>query len=103
MNIVDNPTDLLNHIVNIENAYLIKIKCIACSECGFIKYKNPIIKNDLIIIGEYSYPFNLIETITIRCKDCYRKTESKYKVSNNYLKQLLNDETIKELLHHKLM
>lgn len=93
--LVSTPQEAVDNIC--ENAYNIKIKCLACSESRFISYVPLIIQNGILTIGEHSFPLKLIEMITIRWKNEYGKWEKKYKVDSRYFRQFFNDEAIQEL------
>lgn len=101
--ILNNPNELKNYILNLKDAYIIKIKCIGCTESKYIKYENPIIKGNILIIGNYKYPFDLIESISIRTNNEYIKEEYSYKISSNYLKMLLENNVQQELKKYGLI
>lgn len=89
---------------DIEDAYLIKVKCIVCSSGGFIDFQKPIIKDGFLIIGDVKYPSYLIEEITIRFRGAMiGKYEMKYRVQSSVLKKLLNEDVQVELDKHKLI
>ena len=67
LELVSTPQEAVSSIS--DNVYNIKIKCLACSESKFIPYAPPIIQEGTLIIGEHSFPLNLIEMVTIRWKD----------------------------------
>ncbi len=95
LELVSTPQEAVSSIS--DNVYNIKIKCLACSESKFIPFAPPIIQEGIMIIGEHSFPLNLIEMVTIRWKDNYGKWEKKYKVESRYFRQFFNDATIQEL------
>lgn len=101
MELVSTPREAVSSIS--DNVYNIKIKCLACSESKFIPYVPPIIQEGTLIIGEHSFPLNLIEMVTIRWKDNYGKWERKYKVESRYFRQFLNDAAIQELERFELL
>lgn len=98
--LVSTPQEAVDNIC--ENAYNIKIKCLACSESQFISYVPLIIQDGILIIGEHSFPLKLIEMITVRWKDEYGKWEKKYKVDSRYFRQFFTNEVIQELEGFKL-
>lgn len=99
---IETPKDLKYSILDLEDAYVIKIKCILVSNNKFIPYINPIFKDDFLIIGNYSYPLDLIQQVVIRKNHHIYKEETSYNISTAYLKSLLNDQTINKLKKYNL-
>lgn len=93
--LVSSPEEAIANIP--EEAYNIKLKCLACSESKFIPYVTPIMQDEILIIGEHSFPLKLIEMVTARWKDEYGKREAKYKVDSRYFRQFFNECAIQEL------
>lgn len=99
--LVNTPKEAVDIIC--EDVYNIKIKCLACSESRFIPYVSPNIQDGTLIIGKHSFPFKLIEMVTVRGKNEYGKWETKYKVDSRYFRQFFNEETIQELERFELL
>ena len=99
--LVSTPQEAIDIIC--EDVYNIKIKCLACSESGFIPYVPPSIQDGTLVIGEHSYPLRMVEMIIVRCKNEYRKWERKYKVNSRYFRQFFNEEAIQELERFDLL
>lgn len=97
---VSTPLEAVSKVC--DNAYAIKIKCLACSESQFIPYNPPIIQDGTLVIGHHSFPLKLIEVVTARYKHTYGKQETKYKVESGYFRQFLNDTAIQELKKFEL-
>lgn len=95
MEYVKEPLEAVEKIP--DNAYLVKIKCLGCSETNFLQYEKPIIKNNKLFIGKLAFPFNLIEMITFRNKTIYGKYEESYKVESTYFYKFFNEKAILEL------
>lgn len=95
--ILNTPLNLKNYILNKEDAYVIKVKCIGCTETKFFEYVMVHIKDNVLSISEHEFPLNLIESVTIKTNNKYFKQEITYKISNNYLISLLNEDAKKEL------
>ena len=97
--IVNSPYEIIDVIPNYK-PYVIKIKCICCTENSFIKYENPVITEHKLKIGMSSYPIKLIEKFTIRYYDeeFDSKEEIQFKVSSKYFAALLNDDAKESLL-----
>lgn len=95
LDLVNTPQEAISFIDT--DAYNIKIKCLACSESAFIPYRKPFEDNGKLVIGEYSFPLNLIEMVTVRCKNQFCRWETKYKVDSRYFKQFLSDAALQEL------
>lgn len=96
--VVDNPKYIMATIQNY-NPYIIKIKCICCSETSFMNYETPIETEDKLKIGKSSFPIKLIERITIRYRDeLLGASEIQFKVSSQYFLQFLNDDAKESLL-----
>lgn len=55
LNLVNTPQEAIAFIGT--DAYNIKIKCLACSESGFIQYERPYEANGKLIIGGAFFPF----------------------------------------------
>ena len=101
--ILDNPKVLIDEIINTEGIYNIRIKCLGCRAGAFIPYSIPVIQENLLRIGEHSYPIDIIEEITFRCKYEWGRQEYVYRMSSAYLKQFLNEQTRTYLLKLKLL
>lgn len=97
--IVNSPYEIIDVIHNYK-PYVIKIKCICCTENSFIKYEDPVITEHKLKIGMSSYPIKLIERVTIRYynKEFDFKEEIQFKVSSKYFAALLNDDAKESLL-----
>lgn len=97
--IVNSPYEIIDVIPDYK-PYVIKIKCICCTETGFIAYENPIVTEHKLTIGIRSYPIKLIEKVTIRYYDeeFDSKEEIQFKVSSKYFAALLNDDAKESLL-----
>lgn len=82
--IVNSPYEIIDVIPDYK-PYVIKIKCICCTETGFIAYENPIVTEHKLTIGIRSYPIKLIERVTIRyySKEFDFKEEIQFKVSSS--------------------
>lgn len=95
MELVSTPEEAVGSIH--ENAYNIKIKCLACSESKFIPYGQPVIRNRTLTIGKHSFPLRLVEMVTVRGRDENHRWEIRYKVDSMYFRQFLNDIALQEL------
>lgn len=93
--LVSTPEEAVGSIH--ENAYNIKIKCLACSESKFIPYVQPVIWNGTLTIGEHSFPLRLVEMVTVRCRNEHHRWEIRYKVYGMYFRQFLNEIALQEL------
>ena len=91
--LVNEPEDIVDLLKDMEDIYLIKVKCIACSESVFFPYVIPQIEGEALVIGERSFPIRMVEKITIRKNVEELRIEEQYKVSNSYLKSFLDDES----------
>lgn len=92
--LVSTPEEAVGFIH--ENAYNIKIKCLACSDSKFIPYEEPVIRDGTLTIGKHSFPLRLAEMITVRYRNEYHKQEMRYKVDRMYFRQFLNDTALQE-------
>lgn len=93
--LVSTPEEAISRIHG--EAYIIKIKCLACTESRFINYAPPIIHDGKLVIGEHSFPIKLIEMVTVRWRDEFGKYENRYKVESRYFRQFLNNAALDEL------
>ena len=100
LNLVNTPQEAISF--NDTDAYNIKIKCLACSESGFIEYERPYEDNGKLIIGKHSFPLNLIEMVTVRCKNQFSRWETQYKVDSRYFRQFLSEAALQELEEFEL-
>ncbi len=98
--IVSTPQETVNYISS--NVYNIKIKCLGGSESNFIPYVPPMVYDGALVIEEHSFSINLIEIITVRCKNEYGKREEKYKADSRYFRHFFNDDVIHELERFEL-
>lgn len=102
--IMNNPKEIINRVGIINGVFAIKIKCIGCSSNNrFLTYETPRIEDDLIIIDNNSFPYDLIENVEIKFKFKNDFYINRYKVANKYLKQFLNKEVTKKLKKHDLI
>ena len=103
--IVENFEELYDKLTEeIEDAYLIRVKCIACSGGEFLKFETPLLREDFLVIGDTKYPFKLIEDVVVRVHDKWLgKYEYKYKIKSSVLKELLKSEIQEELGKYKLI
>lgn len=95
LNLVNTPQEAISF--NDTDAYNIKIKCLACSESAFIPFTELYEDNGKLVIGKHSFPINLIEMVTVRYKNEFRRWEEKYKVDSRYFRQFLGDAALQEL------
>ena len=95
INIVETPQKIFDSIQI--KPYIIKIKCLACSETKFLPYVEPVIKNGTLYIGSSSFPLDLIEKVTVRHTWEYEKEETVFKVNSLYFRQFLNEEAKQKL------
>lgn len=85
--------DIVQTIKNLPaQPYVIKMKCIGCEEALFRPYEKPVIENELLSIGTWKYPADLIETVTVRIRfDNGSKEEYSYRVAQHYIRKQLNE------------
>jgi len=95
LNVVNTPQEAISF--SDMDAYNIKIKCLVCSESRFIQYERPYEDKGKLVIGEHSFPLNLIELVTVRFKDEFRRWEERYKVDSRYFRQFLSEAALQEL------
>ena len=93
----EEPIDIFKEINNINDIYLIRIKCVCGTKINWIPYIEPIIENNILKIGNDFFPLRLIEEVNLRCKLSYGKEDITLKTSALYLVSLLNDKAAKEL------
>lgn len=101
--VVGTPEEALEKVFY-HDFYIIKVKTLAGSDSEWLKVQKPEVRlnGDILKIGYTSFPFRLIEEITIRyCDDIdgvgrFRETFA-VKVSAEYLNQFLSEETRKAL------
>ena len=108
--ILDTPEEIVEKIMRRGGIYVIKVKCLACSEGSFIPYVPPVIDGGKLIIGRYSYPVELVEMVTIRYKyivkeagDMPIRGEVRYKVSSLRLNLLLSAHALERLKEFELI
>ncbi len=93
----DSSEDIISMLKKVE-PYVIKIKCIACSETQFMPFHYPIIDDSTVTIGCCSYPLHLIEYVVVKYKEDVGifsvKTKEIYKVKARYLQTLLSEQAL---------
>lgn len=97
INMIPNPENIINFILNDENIYLIKVKCFGCSETTWINITPSSLKkeNDIFYINKRKYPISLIEQITTRTinqNSYFKKHEYKYQVSGLYIRNFFTEK-----------
>ena len=99
--ILDSPSEIIEELLKY-NPYVIKVKCVGCSETKFAPYIEPSLEDDRLKIGNNYYPIKIIEKVTIRCKkivcDLEYTVEVEFKVSSKYIITLFNEEIQKYLI-----
>ena len=99
--ILDSPSEVIEELLKY-NPYVIKVKCVGCSETKFAPYRESSLKDDRLKIGNNYYPIKIIEKVTIRCKkivcDLEYTIEVEFKVSSKYLITLFNEDIQKYLI-----
>ena len=102
----DSPEEIVSMLKNF-NPYVIKIKCIACSETPFMPFQHPVINGNTLTIGCCSYPLSLLEYVVVRYTEDFGtssiKREETYKVKASYLQTLLNEHALQELKQFNLL
>lgn len=102
----DRPEEIISMLQNAE-PYVIKIKCIACSETQFMPFQPLIVCDNVVTIGCCSYPPHLIESVTVRYKTSFEtsifRTQETYKVKASYLQTLLSEQALRELREFGLL
>lgn len=64
----DSPEKIISMLQNVE-PYVIKIKCIACSETQFMPFQSLIVHENKVTIGCCSYSLHLIEYVVVKYKN----------------------------------
>ena len=99
--ILDSPSEIIEELLKY-NPYVIKVKCVGCSETKFTRYIEPSLKDDRLKIGTTYYPIKILEKVTIRCKqiicDIEYTVEVELKVSSKYIITLFNEDIQKYLI-----
>ena len=87
----------------IEGAYVIKVKCLGCSETGFVPYDKISTEDGKLSVGTRFYPLSLVEQISVRTMEKHiGRVEYVFKVCSEYFQAVLRDEAIEELKKHHL-
>lgn len=96
--ILETPKELIKSILEYD-PYVIKVKCLCCSETKFCTYQKPMLMDEKLKIGMDYYPINIIEKVTIRCKNeaFGWNEEIEFKISSRYLMTLFNEDIKKNL------
>lgn len=102
----DSPEEIVSMLKNL-SPYVIKIKCIACSETSFMPFQHPVIHDNTLTIGCCSYPLSLLEYVVVKYKEDFgtfsMKRKETYKVKASYLQTLLNEHALQELKQFNLL
>lgn len=94
------PYELVRAVKEKEQAaYSIKVKCIGAVETGFRPYGEGLRAEGRVLRwGSYSYPFDLIERITVRLRESWgERSQYTFQVENSYIVSLMAEEPVKKL------
>lgn len=99
----ERPEEMARVVERMEEAYVIKLKCLGCTETKFFPFEKVAVGDGVFKIGSRSFPLNLLEQITVRTKEEYvGKAEYIFSVSSLYFRRVLNEEAKEELKKHNL-
>ena len=83
----DSPEKIISMLQNVE-PYVIKIKCIACSETQFMPFQSLIVHENKVTIGCCSYPLHLIEYVVVKYKNDFENADAVKTVNFSDFRQL---------------